>query len=136
MGVYVNIRTAFEQALYNLDNTFPTAWENAEFNELDQQAYQDVRLVFNAPENPTLPSGFRRERGSFVVFLNYPAGVGTSNIYNKAEEIANAFKRGTSLTSGGTVVRVLESPHVGDALLAIDRYILAIRVPFSADVFE
>lgn len=134
--VYTDIRTAFESALYNIDNSFPTSWENVQFTQVDGVAHQEVRLVFNNPLNPTLPSGHRRERGEFLVFLNYPSGNGTATIYNKAETISNSFKRGTTLVQGSTTVDILESPHVGNAIPAIDRYILAIRIPFSCDVFE
>lgn len=134
--VYTDIRTAFETALYNLDTTFPTAWENVAFTENDSVAHQEVRLVFNRPRNPTLPAGFRREVGEFLVFLNYPSGNATASIYNKAESIANRFKRGTTLTQGSTTVDILESPHVGNAVPMKDRYFLAIRIPFSCDVFE
>ncbi len=134
--LYTDIRTAFETALYNLDNTFPTAWENVAFTQADNVAHQEARLVFNAPLNPTLPRGHRRERGEFLVFLNYPSGGATSVIYNKAESIANIFTRGTTLVQGINIIQILESPHVGNAVLNNDRYILAIRVPFSCDVFE
>lgn len=134
--VYTDIRTAFETALYNLDTTFPTAWENVAFTENDSVAHQEVRLVFNRPSNPTLPAGHRRENGEFLVFLNYPSGNATADIYNKAESIANRFKRGTTLAQGSITVDILESPHVGNAVPAKDRYFLAIRIPFSCDVFE
>lgn len=134
--VYTDIRAAFETALYNLAPTFPTAWENVVFTKNDQEAHQECKLVFNTPSNPTFPAGFRREQGEFQVFLNYKSGTGTAEIYNKAEGIANLFRRGSSFTSGSAVVNVFESPRVGDAFLAGDRYILAVRVPFSVDVYE
>lgn len=134
--IYTDIRTAFETALYNLDSSFPTAWENVAFTEDNTLAHQEVRLVFNKPSNPSLPAGHRREQGEFLVFLNYPSGIGTSEVYNKAELIANRFKQGTTLIQGSTKVDIFESAHIGNAVPMKDRYFLAIRIPFSCDVFE
>ena len=134
--VYTDIRTAFETALYNLDSSFPTAWENVPFQEEDNVAHQEVRLIFNKPLNPTVPAGHRRERGEFIVILNYPSGKATSEIYNKAETIANLFKRGTVLLRGGLRVEINESPAVGSSVQGQDRYLLGIRIYFTCDVFE
>lgn len=136
MSVYQDIRTAFESALKALDTNFPTAWENVEFTESTTAAHQVPRLIFNRPQNPTFPAGFRRETGEFQVFLDYPSGNGTGAIYAKAEAIANRFKRGSTLPQGSLSVNILESPQVSNASIVKDRYILAVLIRFSVDVFE
>jgi len=134
--IYQNIRAAFETALYNLDNTFATAWENTEFTPDENVPYQRVQLVLYKPQNPTTSADHRRERGEFQVFVSYPKGSGANAAYDKASSIASLFKRGTTLIKNSTKVLIVQSPHVATAMQFADRYVVPVTVEFFVDVFE
>jgi hypothetical protein len=134
--LYQDIRAAFETALYNLDNTFDTAWENDEFTPDETKPYQRVQLMLYRPENPCINTDYRRERGEFQVFVSYPKVIGSHAAYTKASSIASLFKRGTTLQQGSTKVQIHLSPYVQTAMQVYDRYVVAVTVEFYVEVFE
>ena len=133
--IYQDIRSAFESTLYNIDTPFKTAWENTEFTP-DTSAYQRVQLVFQQPDNPTMDAGFRREQGEFQVFVSYPLDSGVVAAFTKAKQIADVFKRGTTLTKNSTNVQIVKSPYVGTGFKILDRYVVPVTIEFYVDVFE
>lgn len=134
--LYQDIRAAFETTLYNLDTTFPTAWENTEFTPDENTAYQRVQLVMRVPTDPTTSSDYRRENGEFQVFVSYPSNTGVNAAYTKAAAISGIFKRGTTLVQGDTKVQILESPHVGTAMQFADRYVVPVSISFICNIFN
>lgn len=133
--IYQDIRSAFESALYNLDISFATAWENDEYTPDESTPYQRVQLMLYKPQNPTMDRDYRRERGEFQVFVSYPKGVGSAAAYTKADQIAQRFKRGTLLTKNTTKVQITDSPHVGSAITILDRYVVPVTVEYYVEVF-
>ncbi len=136
MSSLVSVKAALEQALKVGLGAFPVGWENVTYTPpTDGSAYATVTLLPASPENPTLGTGFYREIGLLQVTLSYPLGNGAGKAYAKAEEIRALFPRGASFASGGLTTRITHTPVIGPGARRDDRYLLVLRLRYSADVF-
>lgn len=136
MSSIVSIKAALEQALKTGTTPFPLGWENVAFTPpVDGSAFAVATLLPATPDNPTMGDGFYREVGLLQVTLSYPVGNGSGKAYAKADEIRALFPRGSSCTSGGITVRITRTPVVGPGLPQSDRFVLPVRITYSADIF-
>ena len=127
------ITAALETALQAVDPTFPTAWENVDFIP-PITAYQVVTVLFAQPENPTLGNAFFRQRGYMQVQLRYPIGTGKQAAVAKAEAIQTAFKRGSSVSSGGITATIERSPEIMAGYTDENRFIVNVKIWFFANI--
>jgi Bacteriophage related domain of unknown function len=134
MSSVLDIRRAFEKSLKSIDPNFPTAYENSSFNSTRGVAYQSCQLIPNKPDNPAFGDLYRRETGSFQVFLCYDAHKGTSESMQKAIEIQNFYHRGKTLTEGTTEVIILGTPTIAGAMITDDRYIIPILIEYYSNI--
>jgi hypothetical protein len=134
MQELINIRRAFEKSLKSIDSTFPTAYENSSFNSTRGIAYQSCQLIPNKPDNPTFGDLYRRETGSFQVFLCFDAHKGTNEAVQKASQIQDFYHRGKTLTEGTTEVIILGTPTIAGAMITDDRYIIPILIEYYSNI--
>jgi hypothetical protein len=113
-----------------------TAWEAVPFETLIGVPYQRVNLLAATPENPTFGSGFHREIGYFQIMLCYPDQYGVAAIMARAELIRSTFKRGFSFTKDGIIVNVSKTPIIMPGFIQDMVYVVAVKVPYWADIFE
>lgn len=131
----VNIRAALETRLNAISPSLATAWESVPYTPVTGTPFQQVNLLLNEAENPTLGDGMYRVTGFLQVLLCYPPGAGPKAASARAELIRNQFQRGLGLSSGGTDVLIDRTPTIAPAIIDGDRYRLPVTIYFSADIF-
>lgn len=100
------------------DDAFIRAFEDADFdiaiqaeNEPDNKTKTEPHAELRVMENPHLPvgvNGSEIKTGLFRVTLRYPKDTGAVPAKQKAEEILEAFRINTIVTSQGQASRVKE----------------------------
>lgn len=130
----LDIRRAFEKSLLNIDPDFQTAYENTSFEPTKGTPYQSVRLIPNEPENPTFGDLFRRETGTFQIFLCFDAHKGTNEAFLKAGQLQEFYHRGKSLVEGTTEVVILGTPKIAGAIKTDDRYIVPVLIEYYSNI--
>jgi hypothetical protein len=131
----VNIRAALETRLNAMTPLLATAWEGVPFTPVTGTPFQQINILYNETENPTLGDAMYRVRGFMQVLLCYPPGTGPKAASARAELVRNQFQRGLGLSSGGTDVLIDRTPTIAPAIIDGDRYRLPVTVYFSADIF-
>ena len=130
----VSIRTALETRL-NTMSALSTAWEGVPFTPVTGTPYQQVNLLLQEAENPTMGGAMYRQRGFLQVLLCYPPGTGAKAAATRAEAVRSHFPRGLGLSSGGTNVLIDRTPSIAPAIIDGDRYRIAVSIYFTADIF-
>ena len=133
MSGIVNIRAALETALNAMSPSLATAWENVAFVPVAGTAYQEVHLLCAKPFNAEFGDR-HQEVGYMQVKLMYPLQIGTSTVAARAELLRTTFKRGNTFVSGGVTVMITATPEVGVGSVEGDRYAVAVKIPFMAQV--
>lgn len=141
MSGIVSIRTALEAKLEAMTPALATAWQNRAFKPVTGTPYQQVFLLPATPSNPTMGDGYYREQGIFQITLMYPLGTptipaGPAEAEKRAELIRTAFKRGTSMTSGGIMVIVEKTPEIGQGRPDGDRWFIPIKIRYFAEIYQ
>lgn len=131
----VNIRTALESRLNTMSPALATAWESVPFTPVTGTPYQQVNLLVNEAQNPTIGGSMYRQIGIFQITLCYPPGTGAKAAASRAELVRDHFPRGLGLSSGGINVLIDRTPSIAPAMIDGDRYRIPVSVYFSADIF-
>jgi hypothetical protein len=130
----ITIRSILETKLATLTPAVSTQYENILFTPVVNVPYQSAYLMMNTPDNPTLGDSFYREMGLFQVTLRYPLGKGTVAAMTQAEKIRDLFKRGTRLTKNNITVLCDKTPDIRVLSQEVDRFVVAVRISFTADI--
>ena len=128
-----SVRIALETKLATITPALSTAYENVPFTPVTGTAYQRAYLMPATPANPTMGDGYYREQGIFQVTLMYPLQAGPKTAADRAELIRAAFKRGTTLTSGTTIVKIDRTPEVSQGRVDGDRWALPVKIRWYSD---
>lgn len=86
-------------------------------------------------ENPTLGDSFNRKSGIFQLLLYFPDGGGMGSSETLADSLLNYFARSESFTSGGIVVRMLESPSINPSFTDGGWLVTPVSIRYTADIF-
>lgn len=131
------ICAALETALVAVDGVTKaaTAWENTAFTPPNVDVpYQEATFVWAQPFNAEYGAGFQQS-GYMQVLLRFPGGKGRGPALAQARKLRDAFKRGTSLTSGGVVTTINQTPQILPGFTDDKgRYAVAVRIPFFAQL--
>lgn len=127
------VRAALETALNAISPSLATAWENEPFEPATGVPYQRVNLLRAQPDDSESGSSFV-EQGILQVTLCYPTGGGPASAEAHALAVREAFKRGSSFTSGGVIVTVFRVPQLMPPQVPEDRFELPIRITWRAQV--
>ena len=130
-----SVRIALESKLNAMTPALSTAWENVPFTPVTGTPYQMVFLLPATPANPTMGDGYYREQGIFQVTLMYPLQAGPKTAADRAELIRAAFKRGTSMTSGGITTIIERTPEIGQGRVDGDRWMQIVRIRWFAGIY-
>lgn len=131
------IRQLLEVQLNSIaDSAIDTNWEGSTFNPIDGRPYQDVTLMFSKPENPTISTGFHRDKGILQVTLQYPLGTGPAAADARADIILAAFPYGKALTTTKITLVVSGTPFASPGRTDGNRWAIPVKIPFFANVFE
>ena len=131
----IAVRIALETKLSTITPALSTAYENVPFTPVTGTAYQMAFLLPATPANPTMGDGYYREQGIFQVTLMYPLQAGPKTAADRAELIRAAFKRGTSMTSGGITTIVERTPEIGQGRVDGDRWALPVKIRWFAGIY-
>jgi hypothetical protein len=132
----ISIRSALETKLATLTPKVSTQFENVTFTPVTNVPYQSAYLLMNSPEDTTVAdSVMYREKGIFQITLRYPLGNGTVAIMTQAEKIRTAFKIGTILTKDNRRVLCDKTPDIRVLPNEVDRFVVVVRIFFTADIF-
>lgn len=131
----IKIRAALETALSAISPALSTAWENVPFQApAADMPYQQVFLLFAAPENPEAGNSIHIQKGIMQVSLRYPLLAGDGVARARAELIQTAFYRGRSMTNGGVVTVVESTPEIGQGISDEGRWFIPVKIRFVAQI--
>lgn len=128
------IQAALETRLNALTPALATGWENVNFVPPVNANYQVVAVLFAEPENPTLGTGFYRQRGYLQVALHYQQNNGKGDALARAELLRSWFPRGLSMVASGVTTTVDKTPEIGNGQIEGDAFVVRIKVRFFANV--
>lgn len=128
----IKIKKAFERKMLELPQ-IDTVYEGDEYEPTFDVPYQRFMHLPDAPLNPTLGDGYRREVGQFVIFLNYP-NKDSILAKERALIIQDTFNRGMTMIEDGLEVIIERTPAITSGTQVADRYILPIRIRYFASV--
>lgn len=128
------VRQAFEMDLKAMTPTLPIEFENQPFTK-PAGPYCRAHLLPAAPDNATLGDGMYWEQGLFQVLLCYPLDAGTADVMGRAQMIKERFFRGRGLPRGSLTVVISATPTVAPGFIDGDRYCVAVRIAYHAQIF-
>lgn len=128
------IKAALETKLKEQDPDFATAWENLDFTPSPGVPHQEAWVLFAKPVSYGFGDEFTRFLGYLQVTVSYPTNQGAGYALERAEALANWFKRGLSMVNGGVTTIVEERPEIGAGRVDGDRYKINVFVRFFANV--
>jgi hypothetical protein len=127
-----SIRAALETQLATV--TGPDyAWENTPYVPTTGTPYVQVTLLPATPLNPEIGPAYT-EQGLFQASGFYPKDAGPAAITAWAEQVRAAFPFRASLASGGITVNIIATPEIGPARPDDDRFMVPVRVRWSARI--
>jgi len=128
------IRAALETALAGMSPDLPTAWENDTFTPPGiNEPYQEAALLLARPDNSETGRQYT-QRGYMQVSLRYPLGVGTADVTERVEALKALFVKPSSFTASGVTVNVDRTPEVIPGRSDAGRWLVLLRIYFSAQV--
>ncbi len=129
------VRQILEQALAAASLAIATQYENGPiYVPVLGVPYQRCTILFAKPDNTEFGASYG-EQGFMQVDLAYPDGAGTVDANARADVLRTTFKRTASFSASGLVVNIMNTPEVfGPGQNTGDRYMLALRIPFSAQI--
>lgn len=127
------VRKALEVRLNALTPALATAWENARYEPQIGTPYQRVTLLPGVPENPTR-GPFVRELGLLQVSLFYPLDKGPAAAEARAKLIKDWFPRALTLTNGGIITIISNTPYNMSGSIDEDWWMLPVRIPYYANI--
>ena len=129
----LTIRQLLEQRVAAMTPALATAWENVLFEPPDAP-WQDVTLMLDAPQRPTLGSAFWRQRGHLQILLVYPLNTGVATVMARAELIRTTFPQGLTLSSGSVRILLETNAEIARGRELSGWYQVPVTIPFTADI--
>jgi hypothetical protein len=130
-----NIRNALERALDGMTPALHTVHENEAYAPVAGVPYQEAYVLRAPPDNPTLGDGYSQERGLFFIKLKYALQAGSGIAEARAELVRALFHRGASFVASGTTVQIERTAEIATGMVDGDRWSVAVKVRWFADVF-
>jgi len=128
MSAFADISAALDELTSELG--LPTAWENRDFEPTNDTLYLRPTLLPATTEPSGLPDSDEHS-GIYQVDVIAPMGSGKGEAIEKADIVANQFKRGKIITHNGVNVWVLSvSRGVGGR--DGSWYILPVQISYKA----
>lgn len=133
------VRTPLEIALFAMTPALATAWENKDFTPpAAGTPWQEVRFLFEEPDNSAMTPSYFQERGVMQIALHYPAGRGVHDAAARAELVRSTFPRGAGFSNGGVNTVIEKTPKIGQGMLDSVRreWVVPVLIRFKADIFS
>ena len=128
----VLIRAALESALNAISPALATAFENANFKPpAESVPYQIVHVLFARPDNQEIGRS-HQELGYLQVKLMYPMRTGSLAAMTRAELLRTTFYRGSTVSSGGVVVNITDTPEITPSGIEESRYSVIVKIRFRS----
>ena len=111
----------------------PIAYPNVQFDP-PESGYAEAKIFRDPAYQAALgASGYNRHSGYLQVGIYRPLNEGVVVAMNYAGDIATLFKRGTTLSTASTIVRINEPPSIRNGLDVPPYTIVPIVIPYIAD---
>jgi hypothetical protein len=130
------IRQACESHLKALAPEFPTAWPNVNFNPPDGP-FQAPFILYAEPDDRGFRDSAAIQRGIFIITLLYPTNQGPFAAQSKAEDVADHFKRGTSVAiagEGSHSVIFDRTPEITSGDVEENRFVVRVKCRFYSQL--
>jgi len=128
----VLIRSALEARLNSMTPAIATAFENVSFTPPSSTVpYQEAHVLFARPDNRETGTS-HQELGYLQVKLLYPMGQGSGAAMARAELLRTTFVRASTVTSGGVVVNIIETPEITTVGNENGRYCVIVKIRFRS----
>jgi hypothetical protein len=126
------IQAALESRLNGISPAIATAWPNVAFTPAIGTPWQRVRLMINNPIDHAVSLDITEQRGLLEIILHYPLGAGAATANARAQAVATRFTPPQTLTSGGTNVEILTTPHIAGGIALDDWWAVPITVQWRS----
>lgn len=130
------VRAALETKLnsFATANSLKVAWEN---KGADYTVSHIRATLFPSPtQNPSIGVEHKRYRGLFrMLIMLTDLNNGPSAVETLGENLANAFPRGSSLSSGGVVVNIENTPSVSGLMYEGNFVYVSVELAYRADTY-
>ena len=116
MSAYKEIVNAIADRLDDMSGGWAVAYPNVEYTPVAGTSYLQLDILPALTEQAELgTAGQNSNLGIAQITIHYSGANGWGKIYDKADQIAEWFKRGTKLVNGGITVTI-ESVQIGPML--------------------
>jgi hypothetical protein len=132
-STFLDISSALDSRMAGI-TTHPIAWENTVYVPVVGSAYLRPSILPVSSEQSGLgDSGLDEHLGIYQVDVYSEAGKGRRGAELDADDVADHFKRGTSLTYNGVVVRLGDTSRSA-GIIDGDRFVISVSINYSAHV--
>lgn len=130
---FLDISSALDNHMSGI-TSYPIAWENTVYTPIIGGTFFKPSILPVSTEQAGLGSaGLDEHIGIYQVDVYTEAGKGRRDSELNADAVANHFKRGTSLTYNGIVVRLGDISRSA-GIIDGDRYVVSVSINYSAHV--
>lgn len=110
------------------------ALEGFAFTPSETKTYLSDWFLPATTQSPSMGARHTRYTGIYQIDVNAPAGSNVVALRTLANEVAEHFKRGTSLVYGGQVTLITRAPTVGPLLPSGGRMMRPVSIRYQSDV--
>lgn len=112
----------------------PVSYPNAPFTPPASGKYLRASHLPNTTSAVTLgPNGINRHQGLFQVMVVWPENLGEIDAKVVADAIVTRFKRGTTITHNGQIIRIIQPPSVAPGMQDPPSYMVPVTIRYLAD---
>tara|TARA_R110000824_G_scaffold96537_4_gene231128 strand:+ start:5322 stop:5735 length:414 start_codon:yes stop_codon:yes gene_type:complete len=130
---FLDISSALDGHMNGI-TSYPIAWENTVYTPIIGGNYFRPSILPASTEQAGLGSaGLDEHIGIYQVDVYTEAGKGRRGAEFNADAVADHFKRGTSLTYNGVVVRLGDTSRSA-GIIDGDRFVISVSINYSAHV--
>lgn len=112
------------------------AYPSVSFTPPSNTLYLRCQMSIGKPDDPVFGIKYRRENITFQVFVVAPYNKGEAEAFTTAQQIAELYARGTSISVSNILIRMFESPHISGSMIIDNRVIVPVMIPVVVQVFN
>lgn len=130
MSAFRDVHIALDRRLSEKNETLDIAWENIKYTPTKGTAY--IRpTVLMSPSNLLDLNKTQYYNGIYQIDIFYPAGEGSGNALEKADELTEHFKEQTEIDSNSTTIYIKHVSRVPQPQFDGPWYIISIEINFE-----
>lgn len=99
---------------------------------VDDEPYLKLFFIPASPDQMPIGAGSKRHSGLFQISIMWPAGQGILKALNTADVIQQEFDKGTKLSDGSVIVRIISRPDIGQGIIDGDRTSTPVTIEYES----